>query len=95
MATASGRPTAAPRPPGPAPRTYVVLAIGGAAGLLEYARPLGTIAATRRSLARDAARALHPDVSAGELRVLAAGNVPTELLTRALAIDGRGLVAEG
>lgn len=92
---ASTRPTA---PAGPPPRsaalrTYVVLAIGEAAGPAEFSRPLGTIAAPRRGLAREAARALFPEVGAECLRVLAVAAASTELLTRALAVDGRQLLA--
>lgn len=88
-------PTAPARRPSDAAtlRTYVVLAIGAAAGDTEFSRPLGTVAAPRRGLARDAARALFPEVAAECLRVLTAAAVPVELLTRALAVDGRQLLA--
>lgn len=87
-------PTAASPPPRAASlRTYVVLAIGEAAGPAEFSRPLGTVAAPRRGLAREAARALFPEVRAECLRVLAAAAASTELLTRALAVDGRQLLA--
>jgi hypothetical protein len=92
---ASTRP---PVPAGPPPsaaalRTYVVLAIGEAAGPAEFSRPLGTVAAPRRSLARAAARALYPEVGAECLRVLAAAAASTELLARALAVDGGQMLA--
>lgn len=91
-------PTPPIAPAGPPPRaaglrTYIVLAIGEAAGPTEFTRPLGTIAAPRRGLARDAARALFPEVGAECLRVLTAAAASTELLTRALALDGGQLLA--
>lgn len=76
-------------------RTYIVLAIGAAAGPAEFARPLGTIAASGRGPAREAARALFPQVAPEELRVVAAAGAPTGLLTRALTADGGLLLAAG
>ena len=88
-------------PTGPAPRasarprlrTYVLLAIGASAGITEFARPLGTLAATTRGLARAAACVIHADVAPGDLRVVAAGSVSVALLTRALAMDGQQMLA--
>jgi hypothetical protein len=69
-----------------------VLALGGAA---EFARPLGTIEAPRRSLAREAARVLHPHVAPDALRVVAAAGAPARLLAGALAADGAAALAAG
>lgn len=86
------------RPPVPLPaghrrpavvRTYLVLAIGSAAGATDFVRTLGTVTAPGRSLAREAARALHPGIAADELRVVAAAGSATGLLAAALAADGR------
>ncbi len=86
-------PAAAPRR-APLLRTYLVLDIG-AAGMAEFARPLGTIAAPHRGQARDAARALYPQLDAGELRVVAASGASAGLLAGALAADGRVALAGG
>lgn len=84
-------PAAARRPP--AFRTYLVSAIGAAAGGGVFVRPLGTVAAPRRSLARQAARALYPSVGADEIRVTAAAGAPAGLLAGALAADGAHALA--
>ncbi len=76
-----------------APRTYIVLAIGASAGASEFARPLGTVTAGGRTMAREAARALFPQVSSEELRVVASAGAPMGLLTRALAADGGVMLA--
>jgi len=77
------------------PRTYIVLAIGASAGAAEFARPLGTVAASGRGPAREVARALFPQLPPEELRVVSAAGAPTGLLTRALAADGGLLLAAG
>ncbi|GJG86293.1 hypothetical protein tb265_14740 [Gemmatimonadetes bacterium T265] len=76
-------------------RTYVLLAVGDAAGVTEFARPLGTLVATTRTRARAAARALHADVDPGDLRAVAAGSAPPGYLARALALDGERLLRGG
>jgi hypothetical protein len=86
-------PPASPRR-SPALRTYLVLAIGSAAGAAEFARPLGTVAAPHRGLAREVARALYPQVAPDELRVLSAAGAPADLVAGALAADG-GLALAG
>jgi hypothetical protein len=65
-----------------------VLAVAGAAGAAAFVRPLGTVVAPRRELAREAARALYPHVASEELRVVAASGVSSRLLIAALAADG-------
>ncbi len=78
---------------GPRLRTYVLLAVGDAAGVTEFARPLGTLVAATRGLARAAARAIHADVPAADLRAIAAGSAPAGYLARALALDGERLLS--
>ncbi len=83
-----------PRAPRGAPRTYLVLALGAAAGEYDgFARPLGTVAAASRARAREAARLLFPGVAAEELRVVSAAGAPAGLVAGALSADGRALLA--
>jgi hypothetical protein len=70
-----------------------VSAIGAAAGGGTFARALGTVAAPRRSLAREAARVLYPEFGADELRVTTAAGSPAGLLAGALAADGAQALA--
>lgn len=83
---------ATPRGAGPRLRTYVLLAIGADAGLVDYARPLGTLVAATRAMARAAACAIHADVAPSNLRAVAAGSAPAGFLARALALDGERLL---
>ncbi len=88
------RAPAGPRGAGRRPRfrTYVLLAVGDAAGVTEFARPLGTFVAATRALARAAACAIHADVAPADLRAVAAGSAPAGYLARALALDGERLL---
>ncbi len=79
--------------PSPRLRTYVLLAIGEAAGGKEFARPLGTLMAATRTLARAAACAIHADIASADLRAVAAGSAPPGYLARALAVDGDRLLS--
>ena len=79
--------------PSPRLRTYVLLAIGEAAGVTEFARPLGTLLAATRTLARAAACAIHADIAPAALRAVAAGSAPPGFLARALALDGERLLS--
>lgn len=79
--------------PSPRFRTYVLLAIGEAAGGKEFARPLGTLMAATRTLARAAACAIHADIVPADLRAVAAGSAPAGYLARALALDGERLLS--
>ena len=81
---------AAPRP---RLRTYVLVAIGGSAGVVDYARPLGTLAAATRAMARAVACAIHADIPPADLRAVAAGSAPAGFLARALALDGERLLS--
>ena len=74
-------------------RTYLVLAIGSAAGAAEFTRALGTVAAPHRTLAREVARTLYPQVAAEEIRVVAAAGAPAGLIAAALAVDGAHALA--
>ena len=74
-------------------RTYVLIAIGGSAGVVDYARPLGTLAAATRAMARAAACAIHADIPPTNLRAVAAGSAPAGFLARALALDGERLLS--
>ena len=89
----SERAPASPRTvaPGPRLRTYVLLAIGDAAGVTD-ARPLGPLVAATRARARAAACAIHADVPPADLRAVAAGSAPAGYLARALALDGERLL---
>lgn len=82
------------RAPRPRLRTYVLLALADGAGPAEFARPLGTIAAATRTLARSAANALYAELDPTTLRAVAAASVPASTLARALALDGRRLLQE-
>ncbi|HEY0780794.1 MAG TPA: hypothetical protein VGD56_22745 [Gemmatirosa sp.] len=62
--------------------------------MTEFARPLGTVAASTRAMARAAACALHADVAPADLRAVAAGSVPAGYLARALTLDGKRLLHE-
>ena len=93
MSHESRRPTILPPSRRPSSRTYVVLALADATGVLGLARPLGTIEAPARGVARAIAAALFGDVPAGCLRVLAAAAAPADLVARALALDGAPLAA--
>ncbi len=75
-------------------RTYVLLAVGEASGLTEFARPLGTLAAATRTMARAAGCVLHADVAPADLRAVAAGSAPAGYLARALALDGKRLLRD-
>ena len=75
-------------------RTYVLIALGDAAGVREFARPLGTLAAPTRTLARAAASARYTDVPPADLRAVAAGSAPAGYLARALALDGQRILRE-
>lgn len=80
-------------------RTYVVLTLADAVPSprpdrygaqrqgTDSLRPLGTVAAPARRLAKAAAQLLHPGVAPGALRVVAAASAPGTLLVRALAAD--------
>lgn len=69
-------------------RTYVLVALDASPCAREFARPLGTVVAPSRALAREAAAALHADVAPDDLRAVAAGSAPAGFLSRALALDG-------
>lgn len=89
------RAPAGPRGAGRHPRlrTYVLLAVGEAAGVTEFARPLGTLMAATRAIARAAACAIHADIAPADLRAVAAGSAPAGYLARALALDGERLLS--
>jgi len=87
------RPTISPLSSRPSSRTYVVLALADATGVLGLARPLGTVEAAARGAARAIAGALFCEVPPGCLRVVAATAAPADLVARALALDGAPLAA--
>lgn len=95
---ARGRPEPRPRQPSgaasaPRLRTYVLVAVGDTAGVADFARPLGTLIAATRAMARAAACAVYADVPPRDLRAVAAGSAPAGFLARALALDGERLLS--
>jgi hypothetical protein len=76
-------------------RTYVA-ALALPCATWRDTLPLGTITARSHRAARVRAQARWPYVrlTAGQLRVCAAGGVPTQVLALALALDGAVLLAD-
>ncbi len=74
-------------------RTYVLVAIDDDPGAHAFARPLGTLMAATRALARAAACAIHADVAPAALRAIAAGSAPAGFLAVALARDGERILS--